>query len=483
MKQSTDVLGLLQCPCCTSDLSYSSVLRRDRSDRVEYGLLRCSGCRQEYPIIAGIPILLPPHETLGSRAETTKNTLIEGDHVSNLVWLLKAKQPIRALSLLLNPAGLDEDWLFSLDFRQGDGRSQSAALTKTAFDPVRFLPRKAKNRLRRVVLPSVRLRLAKFLTADGDKLTALQAMDLIYRRYSRVEHFNDFAYQFGRPRHLAALSLASLLGDSQAPILDLACGVGHLTHFFSFGRPERAVVGVDRDFVRLWVARHYVAPDAHFVCGPADRALPFRSRSFVGVFCSDAFHYFLWKSTSVQEMRRVVTPQGTIVLARAGNAALAPHEGYELDVDGYARLFPQMHTTILGERELVAAYLARRGPDLDVRAPALESEKWLSLVASEKRDVFGRGVTFVDWPHAIGALRLNPIFAVGGPELDGALDLRFRFPSESFRIENEAYLQYAPQTYLVPQAAATAIARGQRPDTIEDMLNKFVLIGVPNRYC
>jgi hypothetical protein len=48
MKQSSDVLRLLQCPFCAYELRYSSILRRDRYDRVEYGLLLCTGCHLEY---------------------------------------------------------------------------------------------------------------------------------------------------------------------------------------------------------------------------------------------------------------------------------------------------------------------------------------------------------------------------------------------------------------------------------------------------
>ena len=483
MNQSFDVLRLLQCPFCTDELTYTNVFRRDRYDRVEYGLLLCAGCHLEYPIVAGIPILLPPHEKIGSKAETTKLTVLDGANVSDLIWLLKAKQSLRAFSLLLNPADLDEDWFFSLEFSDSDAELHSRAIPAGGSARSQSIRRNAKNKLRRFVLPSVRTRLARFLTADGESLTAVQAMDLLYRRYSRVENFNYFAYRFGQPRHLAALSLASLLSESSEPILDLACGVGHLTHFFGFGKPDRPVVGVDRDFVRLWIARHYMAPDSFFVCVPADRALPFRNRTFGGVFCSDAFHYFLWKSTSVNEMQRVVKSNGTIVLARVGNAAIEPREGYELKVGGYSRLFPEMRSVIVGERELVAAYLARRGPDLDDRPRALESEKWLSLVASEKNDPFAPGTSFTEWPHAVGALRFNPIYTVAKPGHDGDIELRFRFPSDWFRTENTDYLNYAPEAYSVSPEMALAISRGQRPDSIQDMLNRFVVIGVPTRYC
>src|SRR5207248_451906 len=129
----------------------------------------------------------------------------------------------------------------------------------------------------------------------ANELTAMDVIDLYYRQYSGVETSNYFAFRFGQPRDLAALSLASLFNQTTGPILDVACGVGHLTHRFTHGQPLRPVIGLDRDFFRLFVASQFVAPGGSYVCAPADLPLPFDSSAFGGIFCSDAFHYFLYR--------------------------------------------------------------------------------------------------------------------------------------------------------------------------------------------
>lgn len=52
------VLKLIVCPECKQDLRIQ-VFKRDADGKVIDGILRCSGCNKAYPIIKGIPRLLP----------------------------------------------------------------------------------------------------------------------------------------------------------------------------------------------------------------------------------------------------------------------------------------------------------------------------------------------------------------------------------------------------------------------------------------
>ena len=169
---------------------------------------------------------------------------------------------------------------------------------------------------------------------------------------------------FAQPRHLAGLSLASLFPDSAKPILDLACGFGHYMHYWLTRRPGRPVIGIDRNFFQVYVAKARVAPDADFICSEADRRLPFRSETFCGVFCSDAFHYFLGRWQCASEMKRVTERRGVIILSRFGNREIEPREGYELTVDGYSRLFDGLHGRVVSEEELLRGYVKKMGPQL-----------------------------------------------------------------------------------------------------------------------
>jgi uncharacterized protein len=56
----TDLLEVLRCPVCRSELRLDSTMVE--GDEILTGTLTCTGCRAVYPIADGIPDLLPPEE-------------------------------------------------------------------------------------------------------------------------------------------------------------------------------------------------------------------------------------------------------------------------------------------------------------------------------------------------------------------------------------------------------------------------------------
>lgn len=472
-------IALLVCPFCESALKIGTVATRDAAGGVEHGVLECAGCRFAFPVVAGIPIMMAPHETLDSMYETSAQAFLPGPRMDHLVALIRGNQPAQALALLLNPSKLNGDWFFSFERSGakerallGDGNSRSL---KTR------VRNKARKALAKHVLPRARQRFAEFLLEHEAELSAMDVLDFYYRRFSGTESFNYFAYRFGQPRHLAGLGLASLLDDASGPVLDLACGVGHVTHYLSEANPARKTIGSDRDFFRLWVANRYVAPRALYVCCPADRPLPFPRASLDGIFCSDAFHYFLERAATVREGARLLGPKGALILARFGNVTVQPNEGYELTLAGYAALLADMPHVFAGESELVRAYAARQSPELTRPTPPaeLENEKWLSVVASQNPDFFRPSERFARWPHALGRLQQNPIYVESAGSTRDELALELRFPSEWYAFENQAYLSYAPKTSTLPRAA---LADPEAHADIDRYISSFVMIGMPEAY-
>jgi SAM-dependent methyltransferase/uncharacterized protein YbaR (Trm112 family) len=488
MSFSTDAIALLACPFCTSPLRVATALE-ESAGGVEHGVLACDACKFDYPIVAGIAIIGGPNETLDSKDEVSADSVIRGPSVTEIVELLRTKGPARALNRLLNPTALRGE-LFpnfaAFDRAAGPKRSRVIAkrLDQVLGRRYRGLRRLAKRAVARVALPRARERLGAFLAREAESLTALDVLDLYYQRYSGAETSNYFVYRFAQPRHLSALGLAAALNDSEGPLLDLACGVGHFTHFFTASRPGRTVLGADRDFFRLFVAKRYVAPAASYVCAPADAALPFQEGALAGVFCSDAFHLFLHRAMSVREMRRVLAPDGRIVITRIGNAAVEPREGYELKVDGYRRLFAGLETVFVGEDTALSQYLDKRTPDLlsTEGDEALARQKWLSVVAAPSRGAFAASVPFATFPHALGTLQLNPIYAVDAKSATGDLDLRLVFPSEWYRFENESYLRYAPEKVRVSGDVVRALAAHAAHPDLDALVRQCVVIGMPDRY-
>jgi SAM-dependent methyltransferase len=246
-------------------------------------------------------------------------------------------------------------------------------------------------------------------------------------------------------------------------------------------RPSSTVVGIDRDFFRLFLAHKYIAPAADFVCTPVAYTLPFAESCIGSVLCSDAFHYFPTKRATVNEMRRLLIKKGVIILTRVGNAAIKPTEGYELSVDGYNRLFSWIPHVMIGEDHLIDRYLEKKGPNLG-ETDDLKGQKWLSIVATDRKDLFKNHNMFDDWPHAVGRLVINPIYVPDESSFCEEQKFRFRFPSDWYACEDARYQEYAPSEWLVPRDVLTAIRKRERIPSMEEHIQRLVVIGVPERY-
>lgn len=98
-------------------------------------------------------------------------------------------------------------------------------------------------------------------------------------------------------------------------VLDIACGTGLFEQFILADEPNQSIIGADLSSKMLGIAdyrcqRHpYVA----FTTARAG-ALPYADQSFDLVVTASAFHYFDDPVTALIEMKRVLKPDGSIVI-------------------------------------------------------------------------------------------------------------------------------------------------------------------------
>jgi len=484
----TSTLSRLCCPFCTSALRLKKVVDEDDVG-VVFGLAACSECDARFPIVAGVLITSEPSERVNTVAARPRSRSPVG--LKSLCWLIESGKQAEAMSRLLNPCAETANLLVRPARSFGNRNEPRDAAGEGAVvppDPYRRLlvPSSTQRFLNEAtgerLLRWSRRRVTRFFLDNLDELSAWDVMRLYYSEYSRSEMAYYFAYRFCQPRHLAALSLASVARNRGGPIVDLACGAGHLTHYFASGNCVPSVIGIDRHFFSLFLARNFVAPGADFICQGADQPLPLRSE-FDSAFCSDAFYYFPYKAQCIREMRRVVGPEGVIVMPRFSDMTGEPRDRRELQTSGYHRLFGSMEHVFLTESRLIESYLNKKGPDLGHgEAEDTSHHRWWCVVAAESVDLFRDHAPFPQWPHSIGRLTLNPIYRKVGETPQGGIVLRLELPSKWYAYENRAYLDYAPELVEVPGDVLTSLASGARTAAVEDMIGRFVMIGLPRRY-
>jgi ubiquinone/menaquinone biosynthesis C-methylase UbiE len=120
-----------------------------------------------------------------------------------------------------------------------------------------------------------------------------------------------------RPSHRALIGrIRQVVGDRPARILDVGCGTGVFASRLRAALPNVEVYGVDlvaemlqKGRERWKLHRGHVFP----VQGDSER-LPFSSGSFDVVTCSNSFHHYPRQDRAVQEMRRVLRPDGRLMI-------------------------------------------------------------------------------------------------------------------------------------------------------------------------
>lgn len=187
----------------------------------------------------------------------------------------------------------------------------------------------------------------------------------------------------------AALGAASPPGAS--PALDLGCGAGAKTGWLAAqAAPGATVLGLDCDRAGLQLAQtalpaaSWLAADAH--------ALPLRSGSLALIWCVAALSLFHTPVQALSEARRVLRPQGTLVVALAGERWVRPRRGLEKLARSLGSIPPLAPADGLGDelRDLlvetgfataaVSAYLLDP-PGLDLCAAWSPLADWAPLLA------------------------------------------------------------------------------------------------------
>jgi len=450
-------LDLLRCPYCKGRFTFASV-ERPALGRGEFGLLRCT-C-STFPVVDGIPII--QRTNVGMFEHTQGTSEVDGVPVGQLVKLIETGAAERAL---LECVSLPPDLAGSIQGLVGWRRARHPAVTALA---------RAVGRWRFV---------AKVLRSR-DAMSASDVLEYYYLKggplHPTLGHY--FIRRFGQPRHLAALSLAATVPAGSKPVLDIAAGIGHIEHYLTSRSDPVDVVGLDMNFYHLWIARHWMAPSAWFICANASDGLPFVDDAFSATICSDAYHLIGNRKTMLAEVERCA-PARMVVLTRVGNSAVMPNEGNERTLDEYLAEFGVASVRAFEEGELVRHYLRRNDPLGEAALPErqLRSSKWFSFAwnvpDTRARSIHSDAVP----PHAVGALGYNPIY-VQEPRIDGGVRLRFEFPHPWYAYENHGMLAYHPRVVTLSREESRSLTSTGSRELVESLIDSFVVLGLPSRF-
>ncbi len=223
--------------------------------------------------------------------------------------------------------------------------------------------------------------------------------------------------------------------------------------------------------------------------------LPFKDGIFDSVFTLDAVHYVNSRAQLASEMERILVSQGLLLLLHLHNSLTYNRgAGMPLSPSSWANLFHQIPVKALPERKLIEDFILGNKLDLagEYTGAELNSSNAICLLGTRDGSLLKvydevKG----DFLSNKNNLIINPIYRINREE--GKLILRRQFPSQSFRKEYPLSEKYLPERYIINgelpkiiKGRTLSIASNDLSQKdlhhIEDLMMKFIVINVPEKY-
>jgi uncharacterized protein YbaR (Trm112 family)/ubiquinone/menaquinone biosynthesis C-methylase UbiE len=295
-----------------------------------------------------------------------------------------------------------------------------------------------------------------------------------------------FVYRFSDATFVMAEAVCQALAQDgrvlSGRVLDLCGGSGHLTRVWSQLEPAGGTVLADLYFWKLWLAKRFMAPEAHAICCDANNPLPFVRESFSAVALCDAFPYIWQRRMVADEMMRVATLDGVVALPHVHSALGENYSaGMPLTPVAYRELFAAMEPRLYSDATLLEQAIEAGAVDLtySVTPAELGTEASLTIVASRRPEVFCRRELAAP-ASILGELRVNPLYRIDrrGPE---SL-LTLTFPTPEYEDEFSAVKRYLPATLALPGDLTGILAPEALGGRYEELRRRRVLLDLPRRY-
>ena len=162
-------------------------------------------------------------------------------------------------------------------------------------------------------IPPPSLDEAARLVDEIGTLSLRQAMERL--NFGPVAHY--FAHRWSAPTFLSALGLLETHWTDPPLVLELACGIGQILR--EVAGHGVAVAGIDVVFSKLWLARHFVVPDAPLVCADVTAGLPLELPEGSTILCHDAFYFMPEQERIAESLMAAAGEHGSVLIGHAHN--------------------------------------------------------------------------------------------------------------------------------------------------------------------
>jgi len=451
-KNISNLAELIRCPYCGDKVQYLHY----GTDRLNnnYGVL-LSGCA-EFPVVADIPVL--GIGVVGNHGESN----IE------LVDYIKTGQYEKALFAMVIPSPklIEHQSGFLLSIKNKLIKRNSLSTRKIE------AILKATKRFNDICNdPTVEEMLRFYFMENGNNRKSL---------------YEYFLYRYGLPRHITTLGSLQIIKDNSKPIVEIGCGFGHMTREILKHVNNSFVVGIDKSFFALYVAKRMTAPKAEFLCYDVNKGIPFEDDTFYASVAIDGIHYIEQKYNIIHEMKRVISSDGIIMLISSRNANIKfDKAGIPLTPGGYKNLIGNTPNRIIADSEIVLSYLENRGPDLLIQTSIdnLKDEPLLTIIASNDESKFTWYEELEKDNFINKRLSLNPLYQSIEIENNEHIVYHRRFPPNYNKNDSVDCSVYLPEKVYIERENMYGINNDDKYKIKSNLIDNFIYLDLPDRYC
>jgi uncharacterized protein YbaR (Trm112 family) len=453
---TTRILEILQCPFCGGNYKY----KRQGQHPVHggFGFINCT-C-DTFPVVAGIPIL--QLRQIGS-SSTQK------DH---LVTLIKNKDFIGALRSVIVPR--PNIWQLIPPIIRRIPSIKGINPVRSIFQR-RFIREWDSN-------------VNNFIKSWDHNTTVEELLRFYFclPGVERISAFDYFFYRFSQPRHLTTLGLFQIISKNHSPVLELNCGFGHMTRTLLNRISKGLVIGVDREFFPLYVAKNRIAPKGEYVCSDIDNGLPFQENAFRASVNVDGIHYVTNKVSYINETLRVSTNDALHLFISSRNQNIDyPYAGKPLTPEQYMILLKKLPNRVISDTTVIDSYLSKEA--LDIEKPysfdSVQREPLISLIASNDRSVFKKYPYSGQWENYNTVnLSLNPLYKIMNNRNGSLIELELSYPNDFYKQDNMYHIQYLPLQIKIDRDIIENAGTLYKDPRVQSLIDSFVLIDLPSNY-
>ncbi|MHA2121152.1 MAG: hypothetical protein ACW990_08105 [Promethearchaeota archaeon] len=450
-----DTLEILACPDCKSNLKINEIINKVGT-KIINGIVECECCK--YPVIDEILFFEKPNPA---------------KHILNTQYLIELLRTNRADAAIALP--LEEDKIDGILLKMFYFLEISIRL-KRSVQPILSLVRLIKKR--------------KFQKYFGKN----ESLYKFINHYKSDETVNLLTHRFSTDRFWSIYPFIPLLRQKKETVLNLGCEAGHLAYVIENKVNPKKLICIDDNYTMIQIAKSYFTFDTDFIYSDMNKPLPFRNKSLSSIVMMDSQNRILYCDKLARNLESIISDDGVLLLSIPNSFGDKKEGDCHKSMPVIQKdLFKKLNTHIFPEAEIIETFMKKFELDLSKISviKKSENEMAMSILCTNENSLLRKYENLnLVLENNIRNPIINPIYSTGRRG-GNSITLIRNPPGDLFFKKYPLSMKYLPENLSVSLELLNEIDDyksekqfkiSRNKTLISDLINKFVIIDVPDKY-